>query len=76
MNENVSNHEIGIRLRELRGVRTRTGVAKQIGISYSALCQYEYGIKLPNDATKVKIANYYGKSVQDIFFNPKYDETT
>lgn len=68
MNKLVDPVEIGKRLRELRGVRTRHGAADEIGISYSALAKYECGSKVPNDATKVKIANYYGTTVQKIFF--------
>ena len=76
MNEAVSLAEIGRRLRKLRGVRTRTGVSKEMKLSYSALSKYEDGIKRPTDATKVAICNYYGVPVQKIFFDPEYDETT
>lgn len=71
MNTTVNAIEIGRRLRKLRGVRTRTGAAKEIGISYSALSKYEDGRKVPNDGTKVKIANYYSVPVQKIFFDPE-----
>ena len=70
MNKALDPKEIGRRLRELRGIRTRTGTAKQIGISYSALSKYEDGLKIPNDHTKTVIANFYGVSVQSIFFDP------
>ena len=70
MNKVLDPKEIGRRLRELRGIKTRTGTAKQIGISYSALSKYEDGLKTPNDATKVRIADYYGVPVQQIFFDP------
>ena len=69
MNELISMKEVGERIRALRGVRTRTGAAKQMGLSYSALCKYETGAKRPNDETKVRIANFYGKTVQEIFFD-------
>ena len=72
----VRQAEIGERLRELRGIRPRTKVAEQMGISYSALCKYEYGEKRPGDETKRKIARYYGKTVQEIFFDSEYDVTT
>lgn len=71
MNKVLDPKEIGRRLRKLRGIRTRTGTAKQIGISYSALSQYECGAKIPNDKTKVLISNYFGVSVQEIFFDPE-----
>ena len=70
MNKLASPEEIGRRLRLLRGIRTRTGVAREMEISYSAISKYEDGLKVPNDATKVKIANYYCTSVQSIFFDP------
>ena len=76
MNKVVDPVEIGRRLRILRGIRTRTGVAKEIGVSYSALSKYENGWKVPNDSTKVRIADYYGTTVQRIFFDPEYDEST
>lgn len=58
----------GEKLRELRGCRTATGVAKDLGISYSALLKYENDERNPSDEVKVRIANYYKKSVQSIFF--------
>jgi len=70
MNKVIAPAEIGNRLRALRGIRTRTGTAHEMEISYSALSKYEDGIKVPNDTTKVKIANYYGVTVQSIFFAP------
>lgn len=59
---------IGKRLVELRGIRTRTGVAKEIGVSYSSLCNYENGCRIPPDDVKIRIAAYYGVSVDEIFF--------
>jgi len=76
MNTVVDPKEVGRRLRKLRGIRKRTGTAQEIGISYSALSKYEDGLKQPNDQSKALIANYFGKTVQEIFFDPKYDETT
>jgi len=54
-------------LRELRGIRTRTGVAKEIGISYSMLCKIESGCRIPSEELKQRIAGYYGVSVGEIF---------
>lgn len=59
----------GEKLKMLRGCRTATGVAKEIGISYSAYVKYESGERVPRDETKKKIAKYYGKSVAYIFFS-------
>lgn len=63
----MSREEVGQRLRELRGIRTRTGVARELDISYSALNQYERGDRMPRPEVKQKIADYYGKRVEEIF---------
>lgn len=60
---------IGKRLVSLRGSKTRENVAKDIGISVSALSMYEIGERIPRDNIKVMIAQYYGVSVQSIFFD-------
>ena len=62
--------EIGNRLRRLREDRgqSKAYVARQLGISYSTLCSYEYGVRIPGDETKIKLANYYGVSVDRLFF--------
>lgn len=59
---------IAERLIELRGSRTREEVANAIGVSVSALGMYEQGRRMPRDEIKVKIAKYYKKTVQSIFF--------
>lgn len=64
----MENDIIAKRLVELRGKRTQKEVAEAIGISVSALSMYEVGQRIPRDEVKIKIAKYYKKSVQDIFF--------
>lgn len=59
--------EIGNRLTMLRGNKPQSEVAKAIGISDSALSMYECGERIPRDSIKIKLAQYYGKSVQSIF---------
>lgn len=56
------------KLIELRGNRKREDVAKAVGISVSALAMYEQGERVPRDDIKVKLANYYKRSVGSIFF--------
>lgn len=56
------------KLVELRGQRTQSEVADGMGISVSALSMYENGRRTPRDETKRRIARYYGKTVQEIFF--------
>lgn len=58
---------VGKRLRELRGVRTRSGVARELGISYSLLSFYESGQRTPSLKSQVKLANYYGVTLESIF---------
>lgn len=59
---------IGKSLRELRGDRTLADVSKAVRISASALAMYENGYRIPRDEIKIRIANYYGRSVESIFY--------
>lgn len=56
------------KLRELRGEKSQAEVAKAIGVSDSALSAYENGDRVPRDEIKVRLAQYYNKTVQEIFF--------
>lgn len=60
--------EIGARLRELRGDRSQQEVAAALGLTAMAISSYERGERVPLDKIKIRIAEYYGKTVQDIFF--------
>lgn len=66
-----SAKEIGMRLAKLRGDIPREKFASDIGVSVSAVSMYENGERIPRDAIKIKISEYYGKSVQEIFFEEK-----
>ena len=59
---------IGEKLKKLRGGKKSKDVAKAIGITISALSNYENDYRMPRDETKRKIAKYYKKSVEEIFF--------
>lgn len=59
---------IGERLKRLRGSRTIKEVSEALGVSESALSMYENGARVPRDEIKIKIANYYKKTIQFIFF--------
>lgn len=59
---------IGMKLRTLRGNLTQQEVANSLGISLSAVAMYESGQRIPRDEVKVKFADYYGVSVESIFF--------
>lgn len=62
------NKDIEAKLRALRGERSQAEVAEDLGVSVSALSMYECGNRIPRDEIKIRIANYYGKSVSEIFF--------
>lgn len=59
---------IGKKLKALRGERTQKKVADDLNITKSALAMYERDKRVPRDEIKVRIANYYGETVQSIFF--------
>lgn len=56
------------KLRKLRGNRSRQEVADACGISVSALAMYEAGERVPRDKIKIKLARYYNRSINYIFF--------
>ena len=61
---------ISEKLKKLRAERglTQEAAAREIGISRTALESYETGRRVPKDAIKVKIANYYNADLVEIFF--------
>lgn len=58
-------------LRELRGGKTQEEIAKDIGITKSAWAMYERGERIPRDEVKVKIAKYFGRTIEELFFAKK-----
>lgn len=64
----MDKRAIASKLLALRGEIAQVEVARAIGISRSALAMYESGKRIPRDSIKVKLAAYYKKSVQSIFF--------
>lgn len=65
----VDAKEIGRRLAKLRGTEPRENVAFAVGVSLSAMSMYENGERVPRDSIKVKLADFYRKTVQEIFFD-------
>lgn len=61
--------EIGKRLADLRGGRTQQEIADALGVGVSTIGMYERGERIPKDDIKVLLANLYGKTVQQIFFD-------
>lgn len=63
--------EVGFRLRHLRksaGLSQRE-LAKKIMVSTAAVTNYETGVRMPRDEIKIRIANFFDKTVQEIFFD-------
>ena len=58
------------KLRELRLKRglSQKAVAEKLQISPSMLAMMELGDRRGGDSTKVKLANFYGVSVESLFF--------
>lgn len=63
----VEAREIGRRLIAIRGDIPRDELANAIGVSISAVSMYENGERIPRDDIKIRIANFFGRSVQEIF---------
>lgn len=67
----IDSKTIGARLTQLRGEKTRAEVAKAVGASERAIQSYEIGDRVPRDEMKVKIARYFGRTIEEIFFANK-----
>lgn len=65
----MNRYIIANRLVSLRGRRSQEEVANAIGISSSALSMYENGERIHRDEIKIKLAEYYETSVEQIFFS-------
>ncbi|WP_226546001.1 helix-turn-helix transcriptional regulator [Bacillus thuringiensis] len=69
------NYErVAINLINLRNEKSREEVARAVGISVSTLQMYENGQRIPRDNIKIKLANFYGVTVQTIFFDSEQHE--
>ncbi len=64
----MDNQKIADRLIKLRGSRTQAEVAQAIGVTPSAYSMYENGDRIPRDEIKKRIAEYYKRTVNTIFF--------
>lgn len=64
---------IGEKLKKLRKDKnkSRQFISKELGISVSALSNYENNIRIPTDKNKIKIAKYFNRTVQYIFFEKR-----
>lgn len=61
--------KVGEKLRKLRGEKTQEEIARALGITKSSYAMYERGERVPRDEVKIRIAAFFGVSVQDLFFS-------
>lgn len=66
--QTIDTKVIGNRLRELRGDKTQKEVADAVGVTSMAICQYEAGARVPSDQVKIALAEYFGRTVEALFF--------
>lgn len=57
-------------LREEKGISVEE-MAKELDLTRQAVYNYESNSRIPRDEIKVKIAQYFEKSVEEIFFDTK-----
>lgn len=48
---------------------TIAGAAREMGISYGLLAMMETGKRKGSDKTKIKVANFYKKNIEELFYN-------
>ena len=58
---------------KLKALRSEKGIsseefAKRVGISTSAVGMYENGYRIPRDQIKIRIAEFYGVTVESLFY--------
>lgn len=66
--EQMDKAKIGERLTKLRGDRSLSEVARALGMSVSSLSRYESGERMPSDVRKTLFAQFYGVTVQELFY--------
>lgn len=59
---------IGAKLKELRGSRSQKEVAEAVNVTDMAISLYESGDRIPRDEVKIALAEYFGVSVESIFY--------
>lgn len=64
----MDSKKIGERLKKLRGNKTLDTVASDLGVTKMAVSLWERGERVPNDEMKIRIAQYYKRSVSFLFF--------
>lgn len=67
-------NKIGNRLKQLRGLRRPEEIAYKVDCSVSSILLYESGKRIPKDDVKLKLANLYGLTVQELFFSEQKEK--
>lgn len=65
----LENILMGKLLKSLRGSRSKEEIAFKVGITVAALINYETGLRMPRDDVKIRLANFYGLTVQELFYS-------
>ena len=66
----IQKETTGMILRKLRGDRTQEEIAAILGITKSSWAMYERDERVPRDEVKIRIATFFGKTVQELFYTP------
>ena len=69
MTTSIDAKTIGAYLKQLRGTKTQSEVANAVGVTPMAISQYECGERIPRDEIKIRLASYYDRTVEQLFFN-------
>ena len=64
----IQKETTGTILRKLRGDRTQEEIAAVLGITKSSWAMYERDERVPRDEVKIRIAKFFGKSVEELFY--------
>ena len=64
----IQKETTGMILRKLRGDRTQEEIAAALGITKSSWAMYERDERVPRDEVKIRIAKYFAKSVEELFY--------
>lgn len=66
----IQKETTGMILRKLRGDRTQEEIAAILGITKSSWASMNGMKEFPRDEVKIRIANFFGKTVQELFYTP------
>ena len=64
----IQKETTGMILRKLRGNRTQEEIATALGITKSSWAMDERDERVPRDEVKFRIAKFFDKSVEELFY--------